>query len=769
MASKESKTTITGNSSSTIPEQSKDNGSHKYCQCSPEFLEQLGMSPDELHDTVKNAKRSYIQGIVSRNKQKDFETAIEKFEEAMSWLRPLRASLLESSDIKSINEADTDVRATVRRLCSAIYESLFNMYAIRGELDESLQYKELFDALVENDQTAEMLRQKGNQAWRDHGDFHRAWAYYTAAACYGTYPDPKALCNKAVVACGQFVDSVTGRMHDSDSNIALRALFDGINAAQGAREIDPTYIRPFIYESRIAVAIGQHDRGVITVIRGIEALHKQAQATLGHEGHYAVGAILTHQINKASTLFDQAREELRHFPLIFPIVEEVKESAKAYDFSQHSATHGPRFKKDLLELLDVMERSYKESYRVHKEIDRVKREKGEHLCREYGQAMYNIHAQDYACPTKTPKERLVPAKERLRIFKENQLDKGYFTFSEYHMKLDFDSFGGLQVVAPRNIMAGEVLQTETPIIAATTYPDHVCDYCMSPLQHSKLTCQHCNDATYCSKDCQENAWKYFHRVLCGRHEGYKTLASHALRYGYSGSSRFGLLVFRLFAYIAQQHLGELLGHGDSLLYKRGKIMVKSAAELSDEELLEAGSVNRNWLSATPEIYFYLSGAGDVSGTVLENMYTQVKSALTTYTNATILDDEAGLTHVNESMRPLTASEANIVTNAFRSHPLFSFRQLQELFGRITQNSRALGDARCLPKNLSTGACQRVCVQAAGGALVNHSPQPNMLTSGDDEKGSFQGFVACRNISEGEPLTISYGSGDHFKHQLGIHE
>ncbi|CAD2220016.1 SET and MYND domain-containing protein [Angomonas deanei] len=75
---------------------------------------------------------------------------------------------------------------------------------------------------------------------------------------------------------------------------------------------------------------------------------------------------------------------------------------------------------------------------------------------------------------------------------------------------------GRGLYANRRISSRTLVLSENPIFVHSSGPKH-CAHCLAPLDGVPVECVHCKKEFYCSKECQENAWKHYHACSCESH------------------------------------------------------------------------------------------------------------------------------------------------------------------------------------------------------------------------------------------------------------
>ena len=83
------------------------------------------------------------------------------------------------------------------------------------------------------------------------------------------------------------------------------------------------------------------------------------------------------------------------------------------------------------------------------------------------------------------------------------------------IKVKHDPAYGRHVYAERDVLPGEVIFTESPIVS-TTCDEHVEDICLVCLRYTTapLPCPTCSDVSFCSLSCRSLALSSFHKYEC---------------------------------------------------------------------------------------------------------------------------------------------------------------------------------------------------------------------------------------------------------------
>ena len=83
------------------------------------------------------------------------------------------------------------------------------------------------------------------------------------------------------------------------------------------------------------------------------------------------------------------------------------------------------------------------------------------------------------------------------------------------IRVKYEPSVGRHVVAARDVMPGEVLFMESPLVSCLM-DDHVESICLVCLRYtsSPLPCPTCSDVSFCSIDCRTQALQTFHKYEC---------------------------------------------------------------------------------------------------------------------------------------------------------------------------------------------------------------------------------------------------------------
>lgn len=603
----------------------------------------------------------------------------------------------------------------------------------------------------ENDPEAKKLREKGDQEWQERGDFDTAWAFYTSAICANRGLDAKPLERRAEIACQYYVDQETGHLKESSPK-AIQALYDCYHSAELSIRLDSRYLPTFIWCSQAALAIYKLDRALDIASTGIYATIFSAPFQSFNETYH----FIKKPLEEIEELFNQSGKVLKAYPHVSPVLE------KMYSDTQEWETEDTDTKETVVALLKVLRQALSDYYNLINK--RKKKEQSlkksqpmvpKNLCEEWAK----MCTQSVVVPAEKP----IEIRERFELVEKNSTSSGYFAYIPSSITLSYGEKGdGIFFKAAKDLPIGQVIHIDTPFLSVTTYPAMLCDFCMRSFDTVESTspCPICRYTRYCSKQCRVRAWKTYHRVLCGRHHGTNVLVENASKNGYTISSRFPILAFKMFGYIAQQNLTSLLKPKEDLLISDVPVNAYSETVDNYSRIRDFGDVTRDWLRTVPTLASYardrLSETANLEESQLntsafQSTYEALKDALKSY------DTSMHLVDTDYDEPPLTKEEAHILTDQFTGNPLFGFRPLLQVYAIIMQNGMSIGPASCLPK--TKGSEHHTLALPRAGAFFNHSCDANVDARAKPERGSRFIFTTERFIRKGEPLTISYVDAD----------
>ena len=108
-------------------------------------------------------------------------------------------------------------------------------------------------------------------------------------------------------------------------------------------------------------------------------------------------------------------------------------------------------------------------------------------------------------------------KERSAVPERLRVESGHVMFpaASDAIRVKYEPNVGRHVVAARDVMPGEVIFMESPIVSCLI-DEHVESICLVCLRYtsSPLPCPTCSDVSFCSIDCRTQALQTFHKYEC---------------------------------------------------------------------------------------------------------------------------------------------------------------------------------------------------------------------------------------------------------------
>uniref|UniRef100_A0A8D8JN18 SET and MYND domain-containing protein 4 n=1 Tax=Culex pipiens TaxID=7175 RepID=A0A8D8JN18_CULPI len=79
----------------------------------------------------------------------------------------------------------------------------------------------------------------------------------------------------------------------------------------------------------------------------------------------------------------------------------------------------------------------------------------------------------------------------------------------------YPQFGGRGLVAERDFKPGDIILDEKPMLMHLSSWRHYCSCCAAFFRGSLIPCPGCVNAMYCSEECRQQDYRYWHRFQCG--------------------------------------------------------------------------------------------------------------------------------------------------------------------------------------------------------------------------------------------------------------
>lgn len=119
-----------------------------------------------------------------------------------------------------------------------------------------------------------------------------------------------------------------------------------------------------------------------------------------------------------------------------------------------------------------------------------------------------------------------------------------------------DRSRGLGIFTNRGIQQGETFLIQSPIVYISVH-ENECEHCGKPTNDFRFKhCRNnnCNQAKYCTEECEKMAWEQYHGVMCQKSWKYTELKKECLEHGCTPVSRILPMIMKLMAKSMQLNL-----------------------------------------------------------------------------------------------------------------------------------------------------------------------------------------------------------------------
>ena len=228
--------------------------------------------------------------------------------------------------------------------------------------------------------------------------------------------------------------------------------------------------------------------------------------------------------------------------------------------------------------------------------------------------------------------------------------------------------------------------------------------------------------------------------------------------GFTAQSRFPLLLFKLYGFIAQQYLDDLLE--GNLPFKK---LVKEPIVKPTTFVYQIGELSNDWTRECPVLSAYSRTPSFCCSELVKTKWTTAvfkrqfemeRSALQIIGDA----PQGGTVSTGTKGKPLSKEQSTLLGHIFKAHPLFGFRTFVQLTGILMANTMMTEIQHYVPQATKTGCVENTMTLLRAATFFNHSCEPKTVYMADTRVPTALWEVhAATRLSKGEEIHISYVS------------